>query len=133
MESSPSPEKSPPSFKWHLLTSSTVILIVALLYGVVPGTTLPYLFNFEANSTELRNVFRATMGLYLGFAGYWLYAVIHPAHRRNATLSCIIFMGGLAVGRVISTVADGFSAPFTFGLLLEIFFLAWGIRNLQKK
>ena len=53
-------------------------------------------------------------------------------HWRSATLTNILFMGGLAFGRILSLLFDGISAPFTKGLILELLFTFWGIYNLKK-
>lgn len=117
----------------HLSTSTLVIIVVALTYGVFPNKILPLLFDFNVESTDLKNVFRAIMGLYLGMAGYWIIGIIKPQHWRAATLTNIIFMGGLAFGRMLSLLIDGISIPYTKGMLLEFIFMIWGIYNLKMK
>jgi hypothetical protein len=45
----------------------------------------------------------------------------------------IVFMGGLAAGRLLSLVVDGVpSLYFLAGLLVELLFAFWGLRNLKK-
>ena len=56
----------------HLLISAIVITIVALTYGLSPASNLPLIFDFKVESTDLKGVFRATMGLYLGMSGLWV-------------------------------------------------------------
>jgi len=40
-------------------------------------------------------------------------------------------MGGLAAGRIVSTIFDGVSDQFIVGLVLEFIFLIWGIYLLK--
>lgn len=117
----------------HLSVSASVIFVVALIYGANPAYTLPFFFDFEVNSLELKNIFRALMGLYLGFAAYWVMGILNPQHWRSATISNVIFMGGLAFGRIISTIFDGISAQYIIGLVLELGFMGWGMYNLHRK
>ncbi len=113
--------------------SSLTVIGVGFTYGICPNRILPFFFDFEVNSIDLNNVFRAIMGLYLGLAFYWLIGIFKPEYWRNATLICIIFMGGLAFGRIISIILDGIpSLPFSIGTILEILLMFWGIRNLKK-
>jgi len=116
----------------HLGVSSCAILLVGLTYGIYPTKVLPLLFDFNVESLDLKNVFRAIMGLYLGMGIYWILGITKSYYWRTATLTNVIFMGGLAFGRIISLLADGIpSISFTIGLVLEIFFMLWGIRNLK--
>lgn len=116
----------------HLGTSSIVILIVGLTYGINPNNILPIFFDFKVESTDLNNIFRAMMGLYLAIAVYWIVAIFKPSHWRNATLINVIFMGGLAIGRLLSFMMDGISTPYLKGFILELFFMIWGIYNLTN-
>ncbi|MBK9491766.1 MAG: DUF4345 domain-containing protein [Haliscomenobacter sp.] len=53
-------------------------------------------------------------------------------HWRNATLISVIFMGGLAFGRMVSITIDGLpSVAFLVGTIIEILFMLWGINNLK--
>ena len=115
----------------HLGISATVVIIAGLLYGLVPERTLPYFFNFRVDELELQNIFRAIMGLYFGFAIYWIIGIRKSKYWEAATLSNVIFMGGLATGRLISTILDGVSLQWLIGLILEFFMMAWGIYNLR--
>ncbi len=117
----------------HLVISSFVIIIMGLLYGINPHKIVPLLFDFNVESVDLNNIFRAIMGLYIGMAIYWIIGIIKPSQWRNATLVNIIFMGGLAFGRIISFVIDGISIPYSKGLAIELFFMIWGMYNLNKK
>ena len=116
----------------HLGTSALVVFSAAVVYGANPEGTLPLFFEFTVENLELKNIFRAIMGLYLAFAVYWVIGIKKTEHWRNATLSNVIFMGGLAFGRLLSTLLDGVSIPYTIGFSLEFLVMVWGIYNLKK-
>ena len=117
----------------HLGLCSLIVTGVGFAYGISPNKILPFFFDFNVDSIDLNNVFRAIMGLYLGLAFYWIIGIFKPEYWRNATLICIIFMGGLAFGRIVSIIFDGIpSLPFSIGTILEILFMFWGIENLNK-
>jgi hypothetical protein len=93
---------------------------------------LPFLFDFKVESVDLNHVFRAMMGLYLGFATYWIIGIYKLEHWRHATLSNIVFMGGLGLGRMVSIIVDGMpSVAFLIGTVVEILFMLWGVLNLK--
>ena len=115
----------------HLLLSSLIIITVGLIYGLHPSSILPNLFGFEVKDIDLKNIFRAIMGLYLAMGGFWLIGIQKSEFWRTATLTNVIFMGGLAFGRIVSTIFDGFSSQFTIGLLVELILMVWGIYNLK--
>lgn len=119
--------------KWlHLTTSASIVLIMAFVYGAQPSVVLPLIFGFEVQDLELKNIFRAIMGVYLAFGTYWLYAIWKPGHWRSATLVNVLFMGGLALGRCVSTLIDGWSPQYGFGMLGEVVLMGWGIWNLKN-
>jgi hypothetical protein len=116
----------------HLGVSAFIVIIVGLTYGINPNKVLPLLFDFEVESKDLSNVFRSIMGLYLSLAAYWIFGVIKKEAWKGATISNILFMGGLAFGRIISLIIDGIpSNAFLIGLTVEILALIWGIYNLK--
>lgn len=112
--------------------SAVVVIIASFIYGANPSKLLPLVFDFEVNNLELKNIFRAIMGLYLGFAAYWIVGIKNEKHWGNATITNVIFMGGLAFGRLISTILDGFSLEYTIGMVLEAIMFFWGLYNLKK-
>ena len=115
----------------HLALSALIVFAAAFLYGGHPEKILPLFFDFEVTNLELKNIFRAIMGLYLGFAAYWVVGIRNPAYWKGATLSNVIFMGGLAIGRFISLVLDGLSLQYGIGMVLEFVLFFWGIYNLK--
>lgn len=117
----------------HLIVTSGSLLIVGLAYGICPNKILPFLLNTNINSVDLNNVFKAIMGLYLGMAFYWIVGIVKLEHWRNATLTSTIFMGSLAIGRIISIIIDGLPSNLILvGTVLELLFMIWGIYNLKR-
>ncbi len=117
----------------HLGLSAAVVFGAAIIYGANPSKILPLFFEFEVENLELKNIFRALMGLYIGFAIYWIIGVRKPAYWRSATISNVVFMGGIAFGRLLSTIIDGVSTPHTIGMILELIVMMWGIYNLRNE
>jgi Domain of unknown function (DUF4345) len=116
----------------HLGLSSVIVILAGLMYGFNPGKILPIILDFDVETVDLKNVFRAIMGLYIGLAFYWINGILKPAHWPSATKVCTIFMGGLAFGRIISIIIDGIpSLVFAIGTVLELAFMIWGVYNLQ--
>lgn len=117
----------------HLLLSVIIITPVALVYGLQPSVILPELFDFKVTTINLANIFRALMGLYISMSCFWAIAIIKPKFWITATITNILFMGGLATGRLVSLVVDGTpSIYFLIGLILELALTFWGLRNLKK-
>lgn len=129
----------PAKTKWftvknlHLATSVVIIIPVALAYGALPNIVLPELFDFAVSATDLSNIFRAMMGLYMAMAAVWVTGIFTPKYWASATITNIVFMGGLAAGRLISLCIDGKPSWFlSGGLVLELALMAWGLINLRK-
>ena len=117
----------------HLTVSAILIIVIALGYGLFPNEVLSRLFSFPVDSTDLKQVFRATMGLYLAMTAFWIIGIHNPAYWRSATITNVLFMSGLAAGRIVSLIADGVpSTLFLTGLVLELILACWGIWNLKK-
>lgn len=117
----------------HLAVSVSLIIPVALAYGVCPDVVLFKLFNIEVETANLANIFRAMMGLYLGMSAIWVAGIFHTKHWAVATWMNVVFMGGLACGRLLSLVLDGLpSMLFLIGLVLEAALACWGFNNLKK-
>lgn len=118
--------------KLHLGISAFIVISVSFVYGGNPSSFLPYVFGFEVESIDLKNILRAIMGLYIAFGCYWIYGLVKPKYWRSATISNVLFMGGLAAGRIISTIIDGISDQLMVGLILEGIFMLWGIFLLKN-
>lgn len=101
---------------------------IALSYGLVPEKSLSVLFDIDADTTNIRHIFRAVMGLYLALTVFWVAGARNETLRVPALWSLVVFMFGLAAGRAASLVVDGFSHPLLFVyLVLEILFGVTGL------
>lgn len=113
----------------HLIISIGIVIPIGLIYGLQPDL----LFNVKINSTDEANILKAIMGLYLAFAVFWLYAIYDNQFWVVATISNILFMLGLGLGRVVSSFVDGTPSPiFMFGTLGELILGFYGIYILSK-
>lgn len=75
----------------------------------------------------------AIMCLYLAMVALWTLGIIKPRYWAAATITSVFFMGGLAVGRLISLVLDGWPSPaFSIGLIFEGTLALWGWKNLKR-
>ncbi len=116
----------------HLASSAIIVISVGFIYGAAPHIILPEIFGFTVEDLELKNIFRAIMGLYFLFGIYWIIGVWKQSYWHGATISNIIFMGGLAMGRFISTILDGWSPQYGIGMILELIYMFWGLYNIKK-
>ena len=117
----------------HLTLSGVGIICIGIVYGIDPASVLPRFFNFDISSTELQNVFRAIMGLYIAFGLFWLYGARKVEYWKPATITNTFFMGGLALGRLVSFILDGFSNQFFIGFVLELLLAIWAFVNLRNE
>lgn len=105
---------------------------IALAYGVAPDRSLRWLFDIDASQLNARHIFRAVMGLYLALICFWIAGAVRPRLRTPALWSLVVFMAGLASGRMISLALDGWPHPLLIVyLLLEVSFGFVGWRLLQ--
>jgi hypothetical protein len=106
-----------------------IVIAVALVYGFQPNL----LFDIQPNSIDEHNVYKAIMGIYLAFASFWCLALIRKHYWKTATLSNMIFMLGLAFGRLVSFVMDGIPSSLLFvGFFGELVLALYGIVQLKK-
>lgn len=101
-----------------LLFMSIALFPIALSYGAVPGRSLPVLYGITDPDLPTRHVFRAVMGLYLGMISFWLVGALRSDLRIAALWTVLVFVTGIALGRVLSLVLDGWPGP------LLLFYLA---------
>ncbi|SFE09976.1 protein of unknown function [Chitinophaga sp. CF118] len=123
----------PSSRNLHLTVSILIIIPIALAYGLYPQMILPLLFDFNVDAINLVNIFRAMMGLYLGMSLIWIMGIIKSKFWITATITNIAFMGGLALGRIVSLAIDGVPGIyFLIGFIVESSLAIWGLKNLKK-
>ena len=117
----------------HLIISSLIVIPVAFGYGIMPEKVLPVFFDFKAETADLHNVFRAIMGLYLAFSVLWIFGIFKSKYWYVATTSNMLFMLGLAFGRIVSLLVDGMpSIVFFVGTLGELVLAIYGCYQLTK-
>lgn len=64
----------------HLIISAILIITIAFAYGIAPGVLLPLLFDFKVETTDLHNIFRAIMCLYIGMSIIWVFGIFKPRY-----------------------------------------------------
>ena len=115
-----------------LLVTAAGLTPIALVYGFAPAKSMAWLFDIDATGVNARHIFRAFMGLYLALICFWIAGAFTPSLRRPALLSLFIFMIGLAFGRLVSLLVDGWPHPLLIlYLMLEVTFgfIAWRLLN----
>lgn len=113
----------------HLIISILIVVPVALVYGFQPDL----LFDITIKSIDEANIFKANMGLYLCFSVLWILGILKQNYWSAATIANIIFMLGLALGRVISLIIDGLpTLIFSVGTIGELVLAFFGIYQLIK-
>ena len=106
-----------------LLVAAVGLTPIALAYGLVPAITVPMLYGVEIDSVNVTHIFRAVMGLYLAMIVFWILAATRESLRFSALCSVVVFMGGLAAGRLLSLFFDGIPGTLlVIYLLLELGF-----------
>ncbi|GAB1856212.1 hypothetical protein MHTCC0001_10470 [Flavobacteriaceae bacterium MHTCC 0001] len=122
-------EKTEIFSKIHLIISTCIVVTVAFLYGFTPSST----FDIHLNTIDELNVFKAIMGLYLGFSALWILGIFKTQYLRPALVSNMIFMLGLGFGRLLSLVLDGIPTfAYVFGTIGELvlgFYGFWVLKS----
>lgn len=117
-----------------LLSAAIGLTPIALAYGLMPSVTVPLLYGIDIDSTNIAHIFRAVMGLYLGMVVFWILGATRASLRLAAIYSLVVFMSGLAIGRLASLFLDGMaSGILILFLLLELAFAVVGFFLLKKR
>jgi hypothetical protein len=90
-----------------LAVAAIGLVPIALGYGFMPEKTLTPLYGFDVDNVNLKHIMRAIMGLYFGQVIIWLMGFSNPNLRRPAMFCLVVFMLGLAGGRILSLIVDG--------------------------
>ena len=93
--------------KIYLWISAIGLLPVALSYGTAPELSLNWLFGIAVESPNEAHIFRAIMGLYLAMVALWILGATNKRYERAAIIGEVFFMSGLAIGRLLSVLVDG--------------------------
>ncbi len=115
----------------QLVFSAIIVLTMAIIYGAQPSIILPYIFGFEVQDLELKNIFRAIMGMYIAFGSYWIFGILNKEHWKSSTTVNVLFMGGLVAGRLASVILDGWSPLYGIGMIGEAILMFWALWNLK--
>ena len=119
--------------KLFLIITAIGLTPIALSYGAVPSASLSYLFGFSVESLNLTHIFRAVMGLYLALVVFWIAGALSSSLTIPALWSLVVFMFGLAAGRVLSLLLDGVPHWLLIVYLgLELAFGLVGLRLLRS-
>lgn len=119
--------------RFYLIFSAAGLFVIALSYGAAPADVLPKVLDLTVKGTDLTHIFRAIMGLYLGMIVLWVLGAFRSNFTRVAVIAEVVFMIGLAFGRVISIVVDGVpSILLVVYTVLEVALGSWGILILKK-
>jgi len=107
--------------KYFLVFAFLVVSIIALLYGISPQWFAQTFLGISELDLNIAHILRAVTGLYLALGVFWFYSAFSDKYRNTAVLTCVIFAGGLVIGRIISLFADGQPRPiFILYLVLEL-------------
>jgi hypothetical protein len=119
--------------RFYLIFSAAGLFVIALSYGAAPADVLPKVLDLTVEGTDLTHIFRAIMGLYLGMIVLWVLGAFRSNFTRVAVIAEVVFMIGLAFGRVVSIVVDGVpSILLVVYTVLEVTLGSWGILILKK-
>jgi hypothetical protein len=118
--------------KIHLIISVCIVVPVAFVYGFSPSSQ----FEIHVNTIDEHSVFKAIMGLYLGFSVLWILGLFKKNYIKLALVSNMIFMLGLGFGRVLSLIIDGIPTFVyvlgTIGELVLGFYGFWLLTRYQS-
>jgi hypothetical protein len=107
-----------------LLFVSVGLIPIALGYGLVPAKSMDFLFGISVTEINLSHILRAVMGLYLALVLFWVIGAFKVQLRLAALYSLVVFMFGLAAGRILSIIVDG--VPNWLLILYTILELGFG-------
>ena len=116
-----------------LLITGIGLIPIALSYGLLPQKSLSYLFDVSISNINGSHIFRAVMGLYLALLTFWIIGAFRVQLRQAALYSLIVFMFGLAIGRVLSLIIDGIPSWLLIAyLVVEVIYGTFGLILLKK-
>ncbi|MBA1149054.1 DUF4345 domain-containing protein [Ectothiorhodospiraceae bacterium WFHF3C12] len=119
----------PKHAKGFLLLVGAIFAAVGLL-GLYSPVDVVSPVGLQATSVGAKNEVRAAFGgVYFLFGLYFLWSAFQAVSRRGALTAAILFLGGLAGGRILSLFVDGITVNpwiWAFGVL-EVVLLAVGL------
>lgn len=115
----------------HLLISVIIVVPTGIIYG--SPSILPKYFDIQVGTTDLSNMLKAIMLLYLGAAAVWILGILRTEYWKRATELNILFMLTLAIGRLLSIIIDGLPTEgFILGLIVELIIGLFSIYQLKN-
>lgn len=115
----------------HFIVSLLIVIPTAIVYG--SPSILPEYLDIQVNTTDLSNMLKAIMCLYLGISFVWILGIWKAEFWKSATQLNILFMLTLGVGRVLSMLTDGLpSGGYIFGVIAEFAIGLFSIYQLKK-
>jgi hypothetical protein len=119
--------------KAYLWVSAIGLIPIALSYGVVPELSMNWLFGITVEMPNGAHILRGVMGLYLALVLLWILGATNERYERAAILSEVFFMSGLAAGRLLSVLVDGWPHWLLASyIVLEAIFASVGIILLKQ-
>jgi len=120
--------------RFCLIVSADGLLPIARSYGLDPNRILPKLFQFHPVEGDTVHVLRPIMGLYFATIILWLLGAIRGGPMmRMALIGEIVFMSGLAAGRLLDILIDGWPSPVLIVYpVTELLLAAWGVLCLRR-
>ncbi|WP_400075697.1 DUF4345 domain-containing protein [Winogradskyella sp. R77965] len=119
--------------KIHLVISVLIVVPVAFIYGFNPSSE----FDIQLQTIDEHNQFKAIMGLYLSFSILWILGILNSNYLKLALVTNVIFMLGLASGRLLGIFLDGIPTdPYIYGIIGEFvlgFYGLWVLKRLYLK
>ena len=117
-----------------LAVAAIGLVPIALGYGFMPEKTLTPLYGFDVDNVNLKHIMRAIMGLYFGQVIIWLLGFSNPNLRRPAMYCLVVFMLGLAGGRILSLIVDGIPHwLLVVYLILELIIGLFGLKLIMTR
>ncbi|MFZ0408224.1 MAG: DUF4345 domain-containing protein [Cyanobium sp.] len=122
------------SSRFYLIFSAAVLLPISMSYGINLNRILPQPFQMHPIEGDTVHVLRAIMGLYLASIILWLLGAIRGGQMmRAALIGEIVFMSGLAAGRLLGLLLDGWPSPMHVAYTVaELVLAIWGVFCLKK-
>jgi hypothetical protein len=110
--------------RFVLGSSALGVAAIGAIYLIAPQAFLD-IYEIDLRSASETNLYRAAYGgLFLGFAGLFGLGASRGDLAKPAQIGLLTFMGGAAVGRLVSMIVDGWPHPLivaVFGVELAYF------------
>ena len=117
-----------------LLSAALGVGVIGVGYLVSPQFMLA-LYGVSIESVNEANIFRSAYGgLFVAFALLFAYGAFRPAYSQAALLALAAYMGGFALGRIVSIAVDGVPSPLILGWLsIEVFYSSVAVYLLANR